>query len=213
MTSQDRIAHILLELKAVVLSPNQPFTWASGLKSPIYCDNRLLISAVPQREEVIQAFLEHIATMNIQPDVIAGCATAGIPHAAWVADRLNLPMIYVRGSEKKHGRQNRIEGQLHANQSVLVIEDLISTGGSAIDACNCITEKGNQVLGVLAVFQYGMAKAEANFKEANLSYDTLSNLSALLDVAKNQGYLTGQEFELLENWRFNPKAWSDRHGS
>jgi len=210
--SRQTIAKTLLDLEAVVLRPHEPFTWASGLKSPIYCDNRLLISDVEARGQVIDAFLNHIETLPFRPQQIAGCATAGIPHAAWIADRLQVPMVYVRGSQKAHGRQNRIEGRVGKNLPTLVIEDLISTGGSAIAAAECVRAAGAQVLEVTAVFQYGLEKAVTQFAAANLAYRSLTDLNTLLDVAVKAEYLSEADLMLLREWQNDPKVWSDRHG-
>lgn len=211
-SANPHIAATLLDLKAVVLSPENPFTWASGLASPIYCDNRLIMSSVSAREAVIEAFCQNIKAMTPQPQAIAGCATAGIPHAAWIADRLKLPMVYVRSSEKKHGRQNRIEGRLSEGTRVLVIEDLISTGGSAIKVAQCLQEAGCEILQITSVFQYGLPKAAANFAAAGMAFQSLTDLETLLKVAVEKAYLNQAEFGLLQAWRQDPKAWSDAHG-
>lgn len=207
------VAKSLLDLKAIVLSPQNPFTWASGLRSPIYCDNRLVISSVSTRKQIIAAFVEKIKALPIQPDVIAGCATAGIPHAAWIADRLDLPMIYVRGSEKKHGRRNKIEGSLNAGAKVVVIEDLISTGGSSLEVCQELIEKGSVVLNVLAIFEYQLTKGKENFERAGIPYQTLSNFQTLVEVAQSSGFLSKEDYDLVSNWRKDPQAWSEANAS
>lgn len=207
------IAKTLLDLKAVVLSPQKPFTWASGLRSPIYCDNRLIISDVEARQQVIEAFLTHVDTLPEKPGLVAGCATAGIPHAAWLADRLRVPMVYVRSSQKAHGKQNRIEGRIPQGASALVIEDLISTGGSSIAAAECLRETGTRVIEVTSVFQYGLEKAKRQFAQANLSFQSLTGLNTLIEVAVAANYLSGDDLSLLRDWQKDPKAWSDQHGS
>ena len=212
MNDKTRIAEILLDLKAVSPSPMNPFTWASGMRSPIYCDNRLIISNVKARRAVIAAFVRLLENLEVAPEVVAGTATAGIPHAAWLAESLSLPMIYVRSSEKKHGKQNRIEGKLNQGAKVIVIEDLISTGGSSVSAARGIQEAGGEVLGVVAIFQYGMDRARNTFGEAGIAYDTLTDLATLLDVAVEKGYLTGAEKVLMAEWRLDPAAWSEKHG-
>ncbi len=212
MQRQHTIAKILLDLGAVSISPHRPFTWASGLRSPLYCDNRLLISTVSERRTVIDAFARLLEDRGWRPDVIAGTATAGIPHAAWIAEVCSRPMVYVRSSEKKHGRQNLIEGALPAKAHAVVIEDLISTGGSSVKAAASLRAAGASVLGVAAVFQYGMAKARQNFEEAGLAYATLTDLDALLDVALQEGRLTADEKKLVTQWRRDPVLWSERYG-
>jgi len=202
------IARTLLALGAVSLSPRQPFTWASGLKSPIYCDNRLIISDVAARGRVIDGFVRMLARLDWRPDAIAGAATAGIPHAAWLADRLALPMVYVRAAEKKHGKQNRIEGRLPQGARVVVIEDLISTGGSSISVAQALREAGAKALGVAAVFQYGMARAAANFDAADLAFAALTDLEILLTVAAEDGRLTKGDLALIRAWREDPAGWS-----
>ncbi|CAM2066301.1 Orotate phosphoribosyltransferase [Sulfidibacter corallicola] len=209
---QLEIATLLLELGAVSVSPNEPFTWTSGLKSPIYCDNRLIISTVDQRRRVARGFVDLMKQNDWQPDLVAGTATAGIPHGAWVADRLDLPMVYVRSAEKKHGKKNLIEGRVPDGASVVVVEDLISTGGSCIKAAQALEEQGAKVLGVVAIFQYGLPKAAAGFAEANLNYSTLTNMSALLDVAIESGRLSAGDRASLVAWQEDPAAWSVRHG-
>ncbi|MBN2715338.1 MAG: orotate phosphoribosyltransferase, partial [Deltaproteobacteria bacterium] len=181
------IAKILLELNAVALRLDPPFTWASGRFSPIYCDNRLIISSTEDRKTVADGFVKLIAQNGWQPDVIAGTATAGIPHAAWVADILDLPMVYVRGSAKGHGKENRIEGTLRAGQKVVLIEDLISTGKSSIDAANGVVDAGGDLLGVAAIFTYGLPVAAQQFTDAGMAFDTLTSFETLMDVAEELG--------------------------
>lgn len=209
MNDRRDIAGILLELGAVSVSPREPFTWASGLLSPLYCDNRLLVSTVEERRQVVGAFVRLIQTRGWKPTLIAGTATAGIPHAAWIAEALSLPMLYIRSTPKKHGKKNMIEGKLHPNAHAVVIEDLISTGGSSIKAAQALIAEGAAVEGVAAIFQYGMKSAETAFSQAQLPYETLTDLSALLDVAVQQQRISDEERKLVEEWRQNPAAWSD----
>ena len=198
LKAQD-IAKILLQEKAVFLRPQEPFTWASGIKSPVYCDNRLLISSVEAREKIIQAFAEQIRSLNV--DGIAGTATAGIPWAAWIAHELKLPLIYVRSSSKDHGRQNAIEGQLAARKKCVLIEDLISTGKSSIAAAKKLQEADLQVIQVKSIFTYGFPQVEGLFKEANLSFSALSDFETLAQVAYDDKVLDSETLTHVLNWR------------
>jgi orotate phosphoribosyltransferase len=207
MSAEREIAKKLLQIKAIKLSPQKPFTWASGWRSPIYCDNRTLLSFPEVRSFVIDQFVA--ASKGFEPfDAVAGVATAGIPHGALLADRLQSPFIYVRSKVKSHGRQNRIEGKLDKGQRVLVIEDLISTGGSSIEAVEALREAGAEVVGVLAIFTYGFDRAVQSFAEADCSFQTLSNYDILLAEAADQKYITTEEQQLLANWRKSPETWS-----
>lgn len=213
MNQAEAIAEILLRLKAVSIAPHQPFTWASGMKSPIYCDNRLIISTVAERRDVIQAFAQTAAAHFPNAiDVIAGTATAGIPHAAWLADRLDKPMVYVRSSAKGHGKQNLIEGALPTPSKTLLIEDLISTGGSSIRAAEALNNSGTQVVGIIAIFEYGLQKADAAFADASLPRKTLTNLTTLLKVAVEKQLLPQTDRHLVEDWQRDPAAWSQARG-
>jgi orotate phosphoribosyltransferase len=207
-TISRHIAASLLEIEAVALRPHQPFTWTSGLKSPIYCDNRLTMSYPAIREAIAEGFAATIRQLYPDADVIAGTATAGIPHAAWVAQKLNLPMIYVRDKAKGHGKENLIEGAVKPGQKVVVIEDLISTGGSSLKAALAVNEAGAQALGVLAIFSYQLDKAVEAFKAAGMPLHTLSNYSALLDVAVELGKIKEEDVALLRSWRENPSAFA-----
>jgi orotate phosphoribosyltransferase len=198
LKAQD-IAKILLQEKAVFLRAQEPFTWASGIKSPVYCDNRLLISSVEAREKIIQAFAEQIRSLDV--DGIAGTATAGIPWAAWIAHELKLPLIYVRSSSKDHGRQNAIEGQLAAQKKCVLIEDLISTGKSSIAAAKKLQEAELQVIQVKSIFTYGFPQVEGLFKEANLSFSALSDFETLAQVAYNDKVLDSETLTHVLNWR------------
>jgi orotate phosphoribosyltransferase len=205
------IAARLLQIKAIKLSPKTPFTWASGLKSPIYCDNRVLLSYPDIRSFVADRLVEKAAGFG-PIDVVAGVATAGIPHGALMADRMGLPFIYVRSKAKEHGRQNMIEGEVSAGQRILVVEDLISTGGSSLQAVESLKAEKLDVAGVIAIFSYQFPKAHHAFAEANCKFDTLSNYQALLEVAQSQHYISEDEIQALQNWSADPSAWSQALG-
>jgi orotate phosphoribosyltransferase len=206
-TTAKEIAGHLLEIGAVHLRPDQPYTWTSGIKSPIYCDNRLTMSHPPVRRRIARAFADVIRERFPQAEVIAGTATAGIPHAAWVAELLDLPMIYVRDKAKGHGRQNQIEGVLAAGQKVVVIEDLISTGGSSLKAAQAVQAEGGNVLGVIAIFSYQFPDADALFAEAGIPCTTLSHYTALLEAARERGVITAEQETLLSDWRKSPRTF------
>ncbi len=199
MNNERAIAQILLKEKAVFLRPHDMFTWTSGIKSPVYCDNRLLISTVESRERVIQAFCEAIRPLKV--GAIAGTATAGIPWAAWIAHELKLPMIYVRSSSKEHGRQNAIEGALPEGTTCILIEDLISTGKSSIAAANKLLEAKLKVTKVMSIFTYGFSEVDALFKAANLSFISLSNFDTLAQVAYDDKVLDSKTLDEVLNWR------------
>ncbi|HBI02845.1 MAG TPA: orotate phosphoribosyltransferase [Paenibacillaceae bacterium] len=201
------IAGKLLEIDAVALRPDDPFTWTSGIKSPIYCDNRLTLSFPEVRKLVARSFADVIREQYPDAEVIAGTATAGIPHAAWVAEELNLPMIYVRSKPKGHGKGNQIEGLLKDGQKTIVIEDLISTGGSSIEAAQAVQKAGGEVLAVLAIFSYQFPTAEEAFVAAGIPFQTLSNYSALLELAAETGKITVEQQGVLAEWRNNPKEF------
>lgn len=202
------LAARLLQIKAIQLNVQNPFTWSSGWKSPIYCDNRLTLS-YPEVRNFIKSALYMRLQQLPKVDAVAGVATAGIPHAALLADAAHLPMLYVRDKAKKHGMKNRIEGRLPEGAEVLVVEDLISTGGSSLKAVEAIREAGGKVVGVLALFSYGFDKAEKAFKEANCQYHALCSYEQLLDKAKRAGYINQTEVESLSAWRHNPAEWGD----
>ncbi|WP_087972969.1 orotate phosphoribosyltransferase [Oceanobacillus rekensis] len=201
MALKDELARDLLEIKAVQINAENYFTWTSGIKSPIYCDNRLTMSHPDIRKKISEAFAEKAAAMEEKPDVIAGCATAGIPHAAWLADRLNLPMVYVRSKPKEHGKGNQIEGEIKQGQKVLVIEDLISTGGSSIDSAKALQAEGADVLSVLAIFTYGLKKASRQFDEANIPFETITNFDELVEVLVDDDKLNIDAKAELLDWR------------
>ena len=196
-----QIAHDLLSIKAVFLRPEEPFTWASGIKSPIYCDNRLTLTAVEVRNHVENGLAETIKREFPQAEVLMGTSTAGIAHAAITATILGLPMGYVRSSSKDHGRGNQIEGRLEKGQKVVVVEDLISTGGSCIDVVNVLREAGADVLGIVSIFTYGLKKGIEKIEAANTVNYSLSNLDALVEVAAEEGYITPEQKETVLNFR------------
>ena len=196
-----QVAQALLDTKAVFLQPSDMFTWASGIKSPIYCDNRITLSNHEARTLIKNSFVEMIRKEYPEVEVIAGVATAGIPQAALVADLMGLPMIYVRSSAKEHGRTNLIEGKLEAGAKVVVIEDLISTGGSSLKAVTSLKEAGAEVLGLAAIFTYNLEKAKNAFSEAKVKYSTLSNYDALLELAEESGKYNEEEMTTLKSWR------------
>lgn len=195
------IAQSLLEIKAVTLSPDDPYTWSSGIKSPIYCDNRVTLAYPKIRENIYQGLIELIKEHAQDAEIISGTATAGIPHAAFVADQLKLPMSYVRSKSKGHGKGNQIEGALSKGKKVVVIEDLISTGGSSINAVEALIEDGAEVLGVFAIFTYGINKAEEAFKAIDVPFYTLSNYDELISVAEKEGYIENKDIKTLKAWK------------
>ncbi len=200
------VARRLLEIKAVKLSPRDPFTWASGILSPIYCDNRVALSYPSVRTFLKNCLAEQAASFG-DFDVVAGVATAGIAHGALLADKLDKPFVYVRGSAKDHGRRNLIEGEIREKQRVLVIEDLISTGGSCITAAEALRDAGCIVVGVLAIFQYGFAKAQSAFTEKEIPFQTLTHYDILVQEAIETGYIEPQDLQILRRWRENPEGW------
>lgn len=203
MTLEKDVARHLLEIKAVQINPKEYFTWTSGIKSPIYCDNRLTMSYPTIRRKIVDAFVQKIENLSEKPDVIAGCATAGIPHAAWLAERLDLPMVYVRSKPKGHGKGNQIEGDLKKGQKVLVIEDLISTGGSSIDSAKALQNEGAEVINVFAIFTYGLKKATQAFQKENLPFQTITNFDQLIEALIEDEKLNEQEKAELLQWRNN----------
>ncbi|MBE6171743.1 MAG: orotate phosphoribosyltransferase [Enterococcus faecium] len=207
MNIEQTIAKDLLEIEAVFLSPNQPFTWASGIKSPIYCDNRITMSYPKVRKEIAQGLAEKIKQEFPEVEVIAGTATAGIPHAAWVADILDLPMVYIRSKAKAHGKGNQIEGRIFEGQKMVVIEDLISTGGSVLEAAEAAKREGADVLGVAAIFTYELPKGKANFEVAGLPLVTLTNYSVLIEFALENKTIDETELALLKEWKKDPENW------
>lgn len=206
---EKKIAGQLLGIKAVFLRPEEPFTWASGIKSPIYCDNRLILSAPGARTVVEQAIADKVKEKYPEVEMLMGTSTAGIAHAAIAASILGLPMGYVRGEAKTHGRNNRIEGRMEPGTKVVVIEDLISTGGSAIEVVEALREAGAEVLGIVSIFTYGMKKGLQRLAEAGVENFSLSNLDALVEVAAAQGYIAPEWKERILRFRDNPsdESW------
>lgn len=204
-----RLAADLLAIDAVALAPDHPFTWASGRKAPIYCDNRLTLAYPAVRRRIRDGFAQLAQALGLAPEVIAGTATAGIPHAAWLADLLELPLVYVRSQPKAHGRRNQIEGRLDAGQRVVLIEDLISTGGSSLDAVAALRDAGAEVLAVLGIFTYGLPAARAAFEAAGVPLHTLTSYEVLLDVAAEAGPFDAEALAVLRSWQQDPAAWSD----
>jgi orotate phosphoribosyltransferase len=202
-----KTAELLLQIKAIKLQPNTPFTWASGWNSPIYCDNRTTLSFPQIRNYLSENLAKIIENEYGKPDVIAGVATGAIAIGVLVAQYLNLPFIYVRPEPKKHGRKNQVEGFLDQNKKVVVVEDLISTGKSSLNAVKALKEEGAEVKGMVAIFSYGFKIAEENFKEANVSLNTLSDYNYLLEQALDTKYITENELETLKLWRENPAEW------
>lgn len=203
----DKTAASLLEVNAIKLQPKNPFTWASGWQSPIYCDNRIILSFKDVREFVANTMAEQVKKNYGTPDAIAGVATGAIGIGMLVADRLGLPFIYVRPEAKSHGRQNQIEGSIDKNKSVVVIEDLISTGKSSLNAVKALESADVNVLGMIAIFSYGFGVAEENFKSAKIKLNTLSNYKNLLALAKETDYISDEDHEVLKLWNSNPSEW------
>ncbi len=205
MSTAKKVAEQLLAIKAVFLRPDEPFTWASGIKSPIYCDNRLILTDTGARKIVEQAIADTIIEKFPEAEVLMGTSTAGIAHAAIAATILDKPMGYVRGSAKDHGRNNKIEGKLMPGQKVVVVEDLISTGGSCIDVVDALREVGADVLGVVSIFTYGMKKGIERLKEANVINYSLSNFDTLVEVAVEKGYIRPEDERRLKQFMSNPQ--------
>lgn len=202
-----KTAEFLLQIKAIKLQPAKPFTWASGWKSPIYCDNRMTLSFPEVRNYLRDSFALKVKELYPDTELIAGVATGAIAHGALVADLLGLPFIYVRSGAKDHGLGNQIEGFYTKGQKVVVIEDLISTGGSSLGAVKALREAGCDVLGMIAVFTYGFQKAVDAFSAENCKLDTLSNYSVLIEIAVSSGYISSADVETLKKWRLDPSTW------
>lgn len=205
------VASNLLEIKAVTLSPKEPYTWASGIKSPIYCDNRVTMSYPQIRKEIAIGLKNIIEEKYPDVEYIVGTATAGIPQACWIADLMELPMIYVRPEAKLHGRGKQIEGYIPEGTKVVVIEDLISTGGSSIKAIEALKDNKIECLGVVAIFTYELQQAKENFANASVAFDTLSNYSTLLEVAQSLDYISEDDLESLNLWKKDPTAYTKQN--
>lgn len=202
-----KVAQYLLQIKAVELRPENPFTWVSGIKSPIYCDNRKILSHPSIRNYVVEGFCSLVDEQYPHVDCVAGVATAGIAHAALVAWRQNLPMVYVRSKAKEHGMQNLIEGVIEEGQKVVVVEDLISTGKSTLAAVEALRAKEVDVLGAIAIFSYGFEETAKRFEDADCPFQTLSQYDVLVEEALTHNYVTKEYYETLKEWRLNPKKW------
>lgn len=201
------VAEKLLEIKAVNLSPSKPFTWASGIKSPIYCDNRLTMSYPEIRDIIAEGLKKLIEEKFSSCTVVAGTATAGIPHAAWVAQKMNMAMSYVRSSAKEHGKQNAVEGLVKSTDKVVVVEDLISTGGSSLKVVDTLKEQNIDVLGLVAIFTYNFEDASNKFEDKKVEFYTLTDYNTLIEVALEKKYITAEELNILKEWRKNPKEY------
>jgi len=206
MTLQNEIAHAMLKVGAVELNPTELFTWASGIKSPIYCDTRLTISDPVIRKQLATGLAAVIKEHFGATEIVAGTATAGIPHAAWVSDILELPMVYVRSKAKEHGRGNQIEGKYTAGQKVVVVEDIVSTGGSSITAVEALRAAGCEVLGVVCVYTYNLPRAEQAFDEAGIQYVSLTNFDYLIEAANESGAIREEDIPFLKEWHAKLKA-------
>ena len=208
---EQQVAEFLLQIKAIKLQPDKPFTWASGIKSPIYCDNRLTLSHPAIRTYIRQQLVNLIQEEFGSASCIAGVATAGIPQGVLVAQELGMPFIYVRSKPKDHGTQSLVEGELNSGQRIVVVEDLISTGKSSIHAVEALRAAGGNVAGLAAIFTYGFNEAEDNFKKAKCRFATLSNYDALVSYAASKQYVTDEQLTLLQQWRNNPVEWEKKY--
>jgi len=208
--TQSKIAEYLLQIKAIKLQAQEPFVWASGWRSPIYCDNRISLSYPVIRTYIRQQMVKLVQEEFGNPEIIIGVATAGIPQGILVAQDLGLPFAYVRSAPKDHGRQNLVEGEVQEGQRAVVIEDLISTGKSSLQAINALKDKGVDVVGIVSIFSYGFEEAEEAFKKIHCRYFSLSHYDVLLDEAIKGNYINAQELEMLRVWRKNPSSWSNQ---
>lgn len=212
MNYAQEIAKKLLEIKAVsVVDKEHLFTWASGIKSPIYCDNRMTMSYPPVRKLIAEGFVDLIKREFPEVELLAGAAMGGIPHAAWVAEKMDLPMVYVRAQAKEHGKGNLVEGFAKPGQRAVVIEDLLSTGGSSIKVVQALKEMGIEVLAVVAIFNYGFAQVELAFEAEEVPYYSLSNYQTLLPIAVAEGYIKAEDLEGLQAWSNNPRMFTPAH--
>lgn len=212
METSKKVAKLLLKINAVTLSPKKPYRFTTGLLSPIYTDCRIIMSYPSERKTIRNLLIESIKKTGINFDVIAGTATAGIPHAAWVADKLNLPMVYVRGKAKAHGKGNQIEGVIRKNQKIAVIEDLISTGQSSAETVKAVRKVGGVAGYIFAITTYGMEKSEVNFKSHKIKLITLTNLRVLVDVARKKGYIKDADAAPVLEWATGPDSWGKKMG-
>lgn len=206
------VAKILLELNAISLNSKKPFRYASGILSPIYTDCRVLMAYPDKRKQIRDFYIEAIQNSAESFDVVAGTATAGIPHAAWIADKLNLPMVYVRGKAKDHGKENLMEGIIHKGQKAIVIEDLVSTGESAINSVNVVRAAGGEVSHVFSIITYGFAKAKQAFEENNLKLISLTTFKDVVEEAQKMNYINKEDIQAILDWASNPLTWGKRMG-
>lgn len=212
MKTSQQVAKILLEIKAVTLNPKKPFKYDSGILSPVYTDCRILISYPKLRKQIRNLYIEAIKKSGEKFDVIAGTATAGIPHAAWIAEKLNLPMIYVRGAPKGHGKGNQVEGIVKKGQNVAVIEDLISTGESSAETARAVRQLGGRTSHVFAITTYNMKKSEENFKKNKLKLISLTTFQDVVTQAQKMGYINKEEMGIILEWTKDPTSWGKRMG-
>lgn len=212
MKTSEQVAKILLELNAISLNPKKPFKYASGILSPVYTDCRVLMAYPKKRREIRDLYIEAIKKSGVKFEVVAGTATAGIPHAAWIADKLNLPMVYVRGKAKDHGKENLMEGIIKEGHRAIVIEDLVSTGESCIASANAVREAGGKVSSVFSIITYGMEKSADNLKAHKLSLISLTNFADVVALAGKLGYISKQEMAAVLDWVKDPPAWGKRMG-
>lgn len=212
MNTSETVAKILLELNAITLNPKKPFRYASGILSPVYTDCRVLMAYPDKRREIRDLYIDTIKKSGVKFEVVAGTATAGIPHAAWIADQLNLPMVYVRGKAKDHGKENLMEGIIKKGQKVIVIEDLVSTGESAINSVNAVREAGGEISHVFSIVTYGMKVAEDSFKKNNLQLISLTTFQDVVDEAQKMGYINKEEISTVLDWTSDPPGWGKKMG-
>jgi len=210
-TDSEKVARVLFESGCIIFRPKQPFKYNTGIISPVYTDNRLIISTTKPRNTILKLMLSKIKDIGI-PDVVAGTATAGIPHAAFLALKLNLPMIYVKGQAKEYGKKNQIEGSIKKGQKVIVIEDLVSTGGSCIRVVEAVRNAGGKVTDVIAIYTYQLKEAENNFKKVRVRLHALSSLDASCSVAVKKGFLLPEQVKTILDWAKNPKDWGKKMG-
>lgn len=211
MKASEEVAKILLKIKAVDLRPNKPFRYTSGLLSPIYTDNRLLMSYPKERRRIIELLADLVKEID-KPDSLAGTATAGIPHAAWLSEKLNLPMIYTRSQVKEHGKGKQVEGELKKGQKVIVVEDLVSTGKSGLETISAIRENGGKTKDVIAIFSYELPQSKENYKNTKANLHVLCNLKELVDTAIKSKYIKKEERDMVLDWANDPAGWGKRMG-
>ena len=205
-------AELLLDIKAVTINVEAPYHYSSGIISPIYCDNRLIISSVEERKVIIKNFIELIDSLNLKPDVIAGTATAAISFAAWVSDQMDLPMVYARSGSKGYGKEHRIEGRLRPGQKILFTEDLVTTGGGVLAAVEDVLRFDVEVVGIAAIFEYGLPAATAGFDNAQLCKWSMADFVTILDVMSERGELSDENREIALDWQSDPKGWGSKMG-